>query len=832
VNKIKTNKKVNNINMKLVIAFCIIFLILVIPVTVLAEDAAGTAASTEEGTQTNDSSEVESSSSQTGSTDSTESSGTNDSTASNNSEPTPVNDPESSNDSTPPPADEAPASEGSDNNPESQPSDDNPAESQTTDQPEITPQSDNLDDSEQAEPTDSNDDTDSGPDGDDDGTDNSGDIDPDDDGPELPSLETGETPVDDPDHTVVGETNSTTTSYFQVQEESMNSLFSPGTMVEIVSEDYAEGDIVVAQKSDGTYIIKMLSGNQLVSLGAGVSYEADDMTILGAAELSSMTTKNLEQSGQTWHTALARTGVVPSGGGTSGSPYQIASWQNLYWLSQQSDTEEWEKIFEQTVDIAFPTTGEDDIKEWAGKTGWTPIGTDSSDPFTGTYDGGGFTISNLFIDRSDTDYQGLFGYTGSGAVLKNIGLEDVDITGKGSVGGLVGYNNNNNDGMIANSYATGVIVGHFDNVGGLVGWNTGTVKSSYATGNVTGYRLNVGGLVGKNDGGTIENSYATGKVTGTNNNVGGLVGFNTNGGTIENSYATGDVTSTGDRIGGLVGNNGHQDYICTIEYSYATGSVTGNTVGTVGGLVGFNGVNKEHAITNSYWNTEAAARGVGNIEDHTGVTRKTIAEIQTIAFHQNLENLGWNITGQDGSYPLLGWQVYWTEAPNTWYMGTPPAPDNTNGGSFGGDFGFFDFEFAPGLALLAQNGTGLTTLTGQGNAPITPGLIASGNWNDLNQAVAAYQAALVDLENSITTLSPAELALQEVELVIARAAILALEAKLLAAEGKPFNLANLQAAYAAAVAAFNANQSFLSTDQKAAANQLLTAIAGVIAALE
>lgn len=161
-------------------------------------------------------------------------------------------------------------------------------------------------------------------------------------------------------------------------------------------------------------------------------------------------------------------------------------------------------------------------------------------------------------------------------------------------------------------------------------------------------------------------------------------------------------------------------------------------------------------------------------------------------------------------------------------MGTPPIPDDDDGDNSGDNFGSFDFAFPLGI----QNGTGLITITNQVNTPITPGIIASGSWNDLNQAVAAYQAALVNLENNITTISPAELALLEVELVIARAAIMALEAKLLAADGKPFNLVSLQAAYAADVAVLNANQGYLSTDQQAAANQLLTAIAGVIAAIE
>jgi hypothetical protein len=145
---------------------------------------------------------------------------------------------------------------------------------------------------------------------------------------------------------------SNQTQYFQVVEESMNPLFSSGAIVEIVSENYAEGDIVVAQTADGINIIKMLVGDQLVSLGAGTNYAAAEVTILGAVAPSAMSQAELESSGIAWNSALATTSTEPAGSGTSGSPYQIAIWQNLYWLSQTSGA--WDKYFEQTADITFP----------------------------------------------------------------------------------------------------------------------------------------------------------------------------------------------------------------------------------------------------------------------------------------------------------------------------------------------------------------------------------------------------------------------------------------------------------------------------------------------
>lgn len=720
--------------------------------------------------------------------------------------------------------------------------------------------------------------------------------DPGDNGPnngqDLPSLETEGSPVGD---TVAGEANSTATAYFMVQEVSMSPLLNPGSIIEVTSATYADGDMVVAQKSDGTYIVKMLDGDQLVPLGAGTSYSVADVTILGAAHLSSMTAEDLELSGMTWCTVLAQTATQPSGDGTAGNPYLIATLENLYWITNNPDKWGEDLYYLQTANIDanatstwFEVTEEINGEDITYFKGWLPIG--SSLAFYGKYDGNDYTISNLYINRPLENKIGLLAFTGSSAVLQNIRLENVDITGNQYVGGLVGLNN----GTINNCNVSGEVKG-YEYVGGLVGKDEGgTTSNSYSTAKVTGNGSHIGGLVGYNRDGTITNSCATGKVEGYNN-VGGLVG--TNYGMIENCYAKGNVTGIND-IGGLVGENNEdinycyatgivngksyvgglvgqyydgdigncyatgtvngEDYVGgligdvdddDVNSCYATGNVNGNS--GVGGLIGYNngciydsyaagivngisyvgglvGDNPGY-VENSYWNSEINGSlpgiGDGTVYDTTG---KTTAEIQTINFHLN--TLSWDITGQDGSYPVLGWQVDWED--NIWYMGTPPTPDNTNGGSFGGDFGFFDFEFPEGAALLAQNGSGLTTITGQGNAPITPGIIASGSWNDLNQAVAAYQAALASLENNRTTLSPAELALLEVELAIARAAILALEAKLLAADGLPFNLAALQAAYAVAVATVTANQSFLSAGQLAAANQLLTTIASAIAALQ
>ena len=131
---------------------------------------------------------------------------------------------------------------------------------------------------------------------------------------------------------------------------------------------------------------------------------------------------------------------------------------------------------------------------WNAGGGFAPIGISS--PFTGTFNGNSYTISNLFINLPTTDNVGLFGYT-SGATIENVGLLNANVTGQNNVGALVGYNNNSS--RIDNSYATGSVIGGSYGAGGLVGSNnnSSSIDNSYATSSVSG-TFGVGGLAGYN----------------------------------------------------------------------------------------------------------------------------------------------------------------------------------------------------------------------------------------------------------------------------------------------------------------------------------------------
>jgi hypothetical protein len=255
--------------------------------------------------------------------------------------------------------------------------------------------------------------------------------------------------------------------------------------------------------------------------------------------------------------------------------------------------------------------------------GWDPIGTWSA-RFTGSFDGQGYEIKDLFINRPNNDNVGLFKFVTEGGVIKNVGVVDVAVTGRNSVGGLVGENS----GTVSNSYSSGSVTGDDgvgslvgwnkenvkdshstdsrvigkDGIGILVGWNTGTVSNSYSTGSSVTGDDGVGGLVGKNTGIVSNNSFSSGRVSG-DKNIGGLVGDNQFEGTVSNSYSTGSVTG-GDGVGGLVGDN-----TGNVSNSYSTGSVTGGD--GVGGLVGENQF--EGTVSNSY------STGSVSVENGVGV---------------------------------------------------------------------------------------------------------------------------------------------------------------------------------------------------------------------
>jgi len=238
-------------------------------------------------------------------------------------------------------------------------------------------------------------------------------------------------------------------------------------------------------------------------------------------------------------------------------------------------------------------------RNWNNSKGFDPIS-----EFAGAFDGKGFEIKRLYIDRPEEIGVGLFRVidfdagsvsnlildrsriVGENAVgtlagasnsdIENVTARRTEVEGNVNVGGLLG----NLDGeQLTDSEATGTVVGE-SNVGGAVGYcdQRGLITKSSANVTVEGGRA-VGGIVGQLFAvGFVTKSHATGDVSG-NEGVGGLAGSGLEDSRIRDSYATGNVTGE-SAVGGLVGDDDDID----IARSYATGSVSGNE--KVGGLLG------------------------------------------------------------------------------------------------------------------------------------------------------------------------------------------------------------------------------------------------------
>lgn len=225
---------------------------------------------------------------------------------------------------------------------------------------------------------------------------------------------------------------------------------------------------------------------------------------------------------------------------------------------------------------------------------WTPIGTESR-PYTGTFDGGTYTITGLTVNQTRENV-GLIGCIGSNGTVKNVKLENVNITGDG----------------------------YF--VGGVAGTNYGTIENCSVDGTLTNNRHYLGGVVGNNYGSIIGCS-SSGTITGTSPNVGGIGGQSV-GGTIMACYSVANIKGRSSS-GGVLGQTNRETVV--IACYHAKGNVTGEQSRMIGGVIGWN----YGKVTACYWeNNQGDNQGSTTIEttkvDGTGVTwQKAVAAMNT-----------------------------------------------------------------------------------------------------------------------------------------------------------------------------------------------------------
>lgn len=280
------------------------------------------------------------------------------------------------------------------------------------------------------------------------------------------------------------------------------------------------------------------------------------------------------------------------------------------------------------IDLTQYLATGDGYTRW-NTSGWLPI-SDADHKFSGSFDGGNYKITGLWINRGDMDFVGLFGY-GKDAVFKNLAIElnnaKGGVRGNIRVGALAGevtrglVENCSVSGNIAASGFAGGLLGGMEGggtvrscsvsgsvaggaqSGGLIGQLGGlsiqsVVTNCHATSDVSGTEYYTGGLVGYMVNSIVDQCYATGSVTGVNA-TGGLAGHTRSGGKITNSYASGTVVGSDTQAGGLVGSN----YGDLIQNCYATGGVTAVN-GQAGGLAGY--MRSGETVTDCYATGDAA----------------------------------------------------------------------------------------------------------------------------------------------------------------------------------------------------------------------------------
>ncbi len=399
-------------------------------------------------------------------------------------------------------------------------------------------------------------------------------------------------------------------------------------------------------------------------------------------------------------------GVQPLGSGTESDPYQVSSLDNLLWMSSNTVTG---MFFEQTSDIDASATQnwnignhDNDPNTPDSAMGFQPIGEFHNS--IAQYDGNGYTISDLNINRPNEDDVGLFSNLYRSKVV-NLNLSDACITGDNCTGGIAGYLQYS---IIISCHTSGIIKSCYGKCGGISSWientrianctndctviggevggiigsayyidapfycgiqnctNTGTIVShSWGGGGIMGggifvnlvncvnygsvisYSNYSGGICGLLDNSTITCCTSYGQITGSRN-IGGIAGA-IDKCNVRNCFSRSDVTCqyTG---GGFCGIS-EDSYV---NNCYSTGLVSGEDIG---GLMGTPSWFPDNTIRNCFWDTETSGLSITG----GGGTGKTTSEMKNLSTFVNTSTVGlysaWDFTGLQGNDS--GTNDYW-----------------------------------------------------------------------------------------------------------------------------------------------------------------------------
>ena len=376
--------------------------------------------------------------------------------------------------------------------------------------------------------------------------------------------------------------------------------------------------------------------------------------------------------------AKSITPTQPKGKGTVDEPYQISNRAELYWFAglvngtlPDGGKENLSANAILTANIIVNTGVLDENKNLVSKsdlTEWEPIGARWS-PYTGTFDGQGYTISGLYFNNPHSSYVGLFGCIGANGKISNVGVLDSYFQFSTLGGGVCGVNY----GTVRDCRNTGSVRG-FGSIGGVCGFNEkgGIIENSFNEGTVsvsgTGDNVqNVGGVSGNNNG-TIKSCYNTASVSGQVS-VGGVCGFNSVG-TITNCFNEGTVSGQ-NIVGGVCGNG------CgvTTTNCFNKGTVRGQI--HVGGVCGYD-YYYDGALTNCYYLSDTAKGGINGKDVSGKAEGKSIEQFKSgeVAYLLN----GSTSEGELAWYQKLGTDAYpvlTATKGNTVYNGSFRYCDNT-----------------------------------------------------------------------------------------------------------------------------------------------------------
>ena len=202
-------------------------------------------------------------------------------------------------------------------------------------------------------------------------------------------------------------------------------------------------------------------------------------------------------------TAVGAVGTQPSGEGTSGNPYQIATKDNLLWFADYVNQVNLTACAILTADITVNSNvlnSDDSLNSGTFET-WTPIGSWGSESntykgFAGEFNGGGHTISGLYFNDENRSAVGLFGMADNNGYIHDVGIKDSYFCAKSHVAGICGdlaY------GRIENCWNAATVIGTMDCAGGIAGscWTRSSMSGCYNIGKVSSANSDVcGGICG------------------------------------------------------------------------------------------------------------------------------------------------------------------------------------------------------------------------------------------------------------------------------------------------------------------------------------------------